>query len=217
VSRTALFNAAKAWDAEKVTALLKAEPELIRSRDARGRSALHICALSRWDGKSPSAHASIATARALIAAGEDVNVVHEIPDDGEMFPATPLWYALAWGRNLPLTKALLESGARPDWCLWTVVWSDEVIPLRLLLAAGSRTDLTFDGETPLLYAARLGREGPLRELVRAGARIDVKDRKGRSPLDHARRKRLSPSTLELLGGSPEPQKRPAVKRATRRG
>jgi ankyrin repeat protein len=139
VSRTALFNAARAWDAGKVTELLKKNPELIRTRDARGRSALHLCALRRWDGKSPSAHAAVATARALIAAGEDINVVHEIPDEGEIFPATPLWCAVAWGRNLPLTKMLLESGANPDWCLWAVVWSDEVIPLRMLLAAGSRS------------------------------------------------------------------------------
>ena len=35
-----------------------------------------------------------AMARALLAAGADVNAIHEISDDGELFHATALWQAL---------------------------------------------------------------------------------------------------------------------------
>jgi ankyrin repeat protein len=202
MSKTALFNAAKGWDAAAVAALLEQTPPLIAARDGSGRSALHVCARRQWDGKPATARAAIATARALIKAGEDVNVIHPIPDDGEVFPATPLWCAVAWGRNPPLVKALLKEGANPDHCLAAVVWANDVPLARVLLKAGSNTGLCFGGETPLHYAARLAREPVLLELVRAGADIHVKDSKGRTPLDYARKKRLSPKVRAALGESP---------------
>jgi uncharacterized protein len=199
MSRTALFNAVKDWDAAKVAQLLKDDPGLIRARDARGRCALHVCARRQWDGKPATARASIASARALIRGGEDVNVIHEIPDDGEIFRATPLWYAVAWGHNAPLVKALLAAGANPDNCLFAVVWSGDLTLARMLLKAGSRTELEFGGETPLLYAARLAREPLILELLRAGANVHVTDKKGLSPLDYASKKRLSSKVRAALG------------------
>lgn len=202
MSKTALFNAAKAWDAPTVAALLTTDPGLIQARDPKGRSALHVCARRQWDGKPASARASIATARALIAVGADINVIHEIPDDGEIFRATPLWCAVAWGRNASLVKMLLAAGANPDGCLWAVVWSGDLSLARMLLKAGSRTELIFGGETPLLYAARLAREPLVLELVRAGANIHATDSKGLTSLDHARKKRLSPKVRAFLGEEP---------------
>ena len=199
MSKTALFKAAAAWDAPEVARLLSDDPSLSHSRDAKGRTALHICARRRWDGKVPTGNSSIATARALLRAGVELNAVYEIPDDGDLFPATALWCAVAWGRNVPLVRDLLKRGANPDHCLAAVVWANDAPLARLLLKAGSRTELTFGGETPLHYAARLGREKLIEELVAAGADIRATDSKGRTALEYARRKRLGARALGILG------------------
>lgn len=202
-TKAALFGAALSWDAAAVEELLKEAPELIKARDPRARSALHICARRKWDGKPATARASIATARALIAGGEDINVVQPIPDDGEIFPATALWHAAAWGRNMPLVKHLLKAGADPDHCLFAMVWANDVPMARALLKAGSGTELRGHGETPLIYAARLAREPVLFELVRFGADIHARDVKGKTALDYARKKRLSARARAALGGEPQ--------------
>lgn len=67
-------------------------------------------------------------------------------------------------------------------------------------ACGSRPNVCFDGETLLIYAARLGREQELLALVADGADITARDAKGRTVADHARRKRLPPAVLAVLGG-----------------
>jgi ankyrin repeat protein len=143
--------------------------------------------------------APIATARELLKAGLSINVTHEIPGDREVFLATPLWYAFARGQNGELARFFLKAGANPDDCLWTVIWSNEPELVRLLLDSGSKTEVRFDGETPLIYTARLGREKAVLELVAAGADIAARDSKGRTAAEHARRKRLSQAVLTALG------------------
>lgn len=200
MSKTALFDAAKRWDASRVAQLASQSPDLVGATDPRGRTALHLCAARPLEQAGDAAAASIATATALLRAGAKLDAIHEIPDDGEIFRATPLWYAVARGKNLPLVKALLQAGANPDHCLWAAVWADDEPMILALLKAGSRTELRFDGETPLLYAARLGREAVIPSLVRADASLAARDAKGMTPLDHAMRKRLSDKTIAALGG-----------------
>lgn len=199
MSRTALFAAARDWQSALVRRLLARSPELLAARDPRGRTAFHVSAGAPASGTPARLPASIATARAFLEAGADIDVVHEIADGREVFRATPLWYALARGRNARLAHFLLEAGANPDHCLWTVIWSNEPHLLRLLLRAGSRTDVRFDGQTPLIYAARLGREKAVLELVAAGADVTARDAKGRTAADHALRNRLTPAILAALG------------------
>lgn len=199
MSKTALFAACKVWDANAAQAILAKNPDLVQARDARGRNALHLCAARALAaGQSPAA--SLETAKTLLDAGADVNAVHEIPDDGEIFPATALWYALARGQNRALASFLLSAGANADHCLWAAVWAGDIESARMLLQAGSKTELRFAGETPLLYAARLGREDMVLELVRANADKMVRDSKGRSPLDYALTKKLRPGVIAALGG-----------------
>lgn len=204
MSKTALFTAAKAWDARAVQRLLASAPDLAHARDAKGRNALHLCAAVPTATAAAKPDAAIATAKALLRAGIDLDSVHEIPDGDEVFPATPLWYALARGRNRPLARFFLNAGANPDHCLWAVIWFDEPDLVRLLLAAGSNASLRFDGETPLIYAARLGREKIVLDLVAAGADVGARDAKGRTAAEHARKKRLSHAVLVALGDAQPP-------------
>ena len=53
-------------------------------------------------------------------------------DEGD-FRATPLWFAVARGENLPLAQFLLERGADPGYSLWAVVWRDHECFCRALL------------------------------------------------------------------------------------
>lgn len=217
VSKTAFFTAVKAWDARAVRGMLATAPELAAARDARGRTALHLCAAvpAATSGATPAA--AVATARALLQAGLELDAVHEIPDDQEIFPATALWYALARGRNRALVRLFLKAGASPQHCLWPVIWFDEPDLVRLLLAAGSRTTVVFGGETPLHYAARLGRERVVRELIAAGADVAARDAKGRTAAAHARRKRLSRDVLAALGDERAAGAAPDLGRRGRRG
>ncbi|HEV7671767.1 MAG TPA: hypothetical protein VGS22_24870 [Thermoanaerobaculia bacterium] len=202
MSKTKLFALARAWDSAAVRQLLVESPDLVGARDAKGRTALHYCAGAPASSEGASARASVATARELLKAGADLNAVHEIPDHGEIFPATPLWYALARGRNGSLAEFLLQQGADPDHCLWTVIWFDEAEWVRKLLAAGSKTEIRAEGATPLIYAARLGREKAILHLVAAGANTGARDAQGRTAADLARKKRLSPAILAALDGEP---------------
>ena len=200
MSKTALFKACKAWDDKAAGMILAADPALIHALDAKGRTALHLCAGVPLTAER-SAEAAVATAKVLLSAGAEINAIQEIPDDGEIFPATPLWYAVSWGKNLPLAAHLLAAGADPDNCLFAVVWSGDLDLLRLLLRAGSDTELRFGGETPLHYAARLGRIEAVLALIGAGARTDARDRKGMTPLDHARKKQLGSRVIAAMRAS----------------
>ena len=68
LSRTALFDAAKRWDAATVAALLKAAPDLVNATDRQGRTALHIaCAVKPAKGLGEPD--GIKTVTALLKAG----------------------------------------------------------------------------------------------------------------------------------------------------
>jgi uncharacterized protein len=196
MSKTALFKAAKEWDAPEARRLLAAQPALAQALDPAGRTALHLCA-GQPLAERPGA-ASVATAKALIAGGTALETVQPIADDGEIFPATALWYAVARGRNPDLVAFLLKQGANPDHCLWATAWANDAGLTRMLLKAGARTELRFDGETPLVYAARLGREAAILALVAGGADIRAVGKKGRTPHELARKKRVASAVLAKL-------------------
>ena len=192
------LEAVKRWDSVVVAEALRAHPALARASDQRGRSALHLCAGSTAKRAHRPTSASIATARALLKAGANLDAVHEMPDHGEPFPATALWHAIARGENRALARFLLREGISPDYCLWAVVWNDDVVTARLLYEHSANLDLTFDGETPLLYATRLRRTRMVKWLLRHGASPNIGDAESRTPLWYAVRRRYSLAEAEEL-------------------
>jgi uncharacterized protein len=199
MTKTALLNYAKDWNWKAITRLLEQDRSLAQVRDDKGWTPLHVCARRRCTD-SAQVPASIATARVLLAAGTDINATYEIGEGGEIFLASALWHAITWGRNQSLATFLLESGADPNHCLWAAVWADDARLVSALLKAGPRLEATVDGETPLLYATRLGREAIALQLIYAGANRGAVDRKGKSALDHALKKRLGAGAIKALGG-----------------
>jgi ankyrin repeat protein len=97
-SKTALFEAAKRWDATAVTALLKAAPALVHATDPKGRMALHIaCAVP--PGPKLGEPNGIATVTALLKAGADLEAHVPMPAEEGDFRANPVWYAARAART----------------------------------------------------------------------------------------------------------------------
>ena len=118
-------------------------------------------------------------------------------DEGD-FRATPLWYAVARGENLPLVRFLLRHGADASYSLWAAVWRDDDALCRQLLKAKPRLNLRAHGETPLFYAARLKRLKTLDLLIKAGADPRIRDNHGRDAADIARARHLPGDFIRRL-------------------
>jgi uncharacterized protein len=178
----ALIAASEKGDLPAVERLL-AEGAEVKARDGRGRTAL----LAATHGN----HAGVA--RVLIAAGADVNAKDNMED-------SPYLYAGAEGRIEILTMTL---AAGADLKATNRYGGTALIPaahhghpeaVRILLATAIDKDhVNKLGWTALLEAVILGDGGPthteiLRLLVEAGASVNLADRDGVTPLQHARRR-----------------------------
>jgi ankyrin repeat protein len=189
-SKTAMFDAAKAWDLGEVQALVKASPQLAHATDARGRTALHLaCAVKPGSRMLGEPH-GIKTVTALLEAGSGLEVAVPMDADEGDFRATPLWYAVARGENLPLVLSLLKRGADASSSLWAAVWRDDDVLCRHLLKSQPRLNLRAHGETPIFYAARLRRLKTLGLLIEAAANPAIADRQGRDAVEIAQARRL---------------------------
>jgi uncharacterized protein len=197
-TKTALFAAAKRWDAAAVAAILAVAPRLVMASDPRGRMALHLACAVKPAGSGLAEPDGTQTAAALLAAGADLEAgVPKDADEGD-FRATPVWYAAARGENLALVRFLLARGADASPCLWAAVWRDDAVLCAALLAAKPRLNLIAHGETPLFSAARLKRLKTLDLLIEAGADPSIPDRQGRDAVAIARARRLSKEVVARL-------------------
>ena len=154
----------------------------VTARDGRGRTAL-LAATHRNH---------VAVARALIAAGADVNAKDDIED-------SPYLYAGAEGRieilRLTLPSADLKATNRyGGTALIPAAHHGHPEAVRILLATAIDKDhVNKLGWTALLEAVILGDGGPVhteivRLLVAAGANLNLADRDGVTPLAHAKRR-----------------------------
>jgi ankyrin repeat protein len=197
-SKTALFAAAKRWDAASAKKILTGPPDLIAANDPKGRTALHLaCAVKPGDFGLGEPH-GIATVTALLDAGAGLETEVPMDEDEGDFRATPLWYAVARGENLPLVQFLLGRGADASYSLWAAVWRDDPILCQALLNTKPWLNLRAHGETPLFYAARLQRLKALDCLIDAGADPTIPDPQGRNAIDIARARRLPRPIIERL-------------------
>jgi ankyrin repeat protein len=174
-----LVAAAERGDLAALRQLLAAGGGL-EERDSRGRTALLA-----------ATHANrVEAARVLIAAGADVNAKDGLRDSAFL-------YAGAEGRNeilrMTLPRADLASVNRyGGTALIPAAHHGHVETVRILLGTAIDIDHVNDlGWTALLEAVILGDGGKAHTaivelLVRAGARTDIADRQGVTPLAHAR-------------------------------
>jgi ankyrin repeat protein len=197
-SKTAVFDACKAWNVAATRALLQVSPGLASAADSKGRTALHLACAVRPGGAALGEADGVATVTVLLEAGADLEAEVPMNEDEGDFRATPLWYAVARGENLPLAQFLLRRGADASYSLWAAVWRDDAALCRALLQTKPRLDLRAHGETPIFYAARLKRVKTLDLLIDAGADPTIADDRGRNALDIAQARRLPEAVIERL-------------------
>jgi hypothetical protein len=197
-SKSALFAAAKAWDAAAVGRMLKQAPELMEATDPGGRRPLHIACAVKPGGDSLHEPNGIKTVTALLNNAALLEAEVPMGEDEGDFRATPVWYAVARGENLPLVRFLLRRGADASYSLWAAVWRDDDRLLRDLLKARPRLNLRAHGETPIFYAARLKRLRTLDLLIEAGADPSIADCRGRDAVEIARLRRLPKDMVARL-------------------
>lgn len=196
VSKTGFTRLVRKFDNTGARAALSERPDLLEHRDRRGRNWLHLTAsVSVPDHPELEVAGSLALAELFIDAG--------LPMDGPAFvegtwAATPLWYAVARGRNEPLVRWLLDAGASPEHCLWAAAFRDDETMLRLLVARGASLEAVAEGETPLLGAVKVSRFRAAAVLLELGADPDFVDTSGRTALHYMLKKGSDPEQVALF-------------------
>src|SRR4051794_17344180 len=127
VSKTSLSESVRAHRWREVGEGLAARADLLHATDEKGRNWLHHCCRSPLGARDPVD--SIRLADLLL----DLGLGLETPafTEGE-WRATPLWFAISWGRNLPLAEHLLRLGSTPLYCLFAAIWNEDRAAIRLL-------------------------------------------------------------------------------------
>ena len=181
-----LIAAVKKVNLKAIQAALAAGASL-EARDAEGRTPLlALC----WSGSGRAKHSNTATSAALLLIERGANV-RAMDDD----KATALHWA-ASSHAVRVIDALVAKGARVTkdvrrqtplfYCIDrrgrdrdTGLWD------RLLEIGCQLEDRNDDGQTPLIYAATYGNYDAVKYLLAKGAKLQVKDAKGKSALDRA--------------------------------
>jgi uncharacterized protein len=174
ISKTRMLELVKAHAARDVAAALQDNPALRAFRDKRGRGLLHLCCGVNVKERRMKPAASVRTAEALLAAGLGLN---DAAFTEEGFRATPLWYAISWGRNLTLAEFLLERGSDPNYCAWAAAFNDDVAALRLLARYGAPLDASAEDASPFLFAVQWSRFAAAEALLKLGADVNFQNSK----------------------------------------
>lgn len=196
VSKTKMTSLVRTFAATDVDAALETSPDLAGVRDARGRNWLHLCCGVDIRGKAPAAEQSVRTAGVLLAHGLDLDAEAFTED---AWKATPLWFAIARGRNLLLAEYLLEHGCDPNYALWAAAFNDDLEAIDLLVGFGAIVDdPSVPDETPFLAAVKVSHFEPADRLLDHGADVNVQDPKGMTALHYMLKKQSDKAHFEML-------------------
>ena len=196
-SRTALTESVKGFRHREVAAALAENEELLAWRDTRGRSWLHLCCATDPSRGGRRAADSVRTADVLLEAGLDID---EPAFREGSWQATPLWFAVARGRNPVLVKALLERGAEPNHCLWAAAFNSDLRAIDRLVAAGAEIDPVTEGETPFLGAVKTSHFDAAKRLLKHGASPDFRDARGMTALHYMLKKSSDIEDFRMVVG-----------------
>jgi hypothetical protein len=174
ISKTSMLPLVRSFDWKGVEAGLNEKPELIGFRDDRGRNWLHICCATPVDGRHSTA--SIRTADVLLARG--IELKDHAFTEGR-WRATPVWYCIAFGRNLALAEHLMKLGASSQYSLYAAAYNRDADAIRLLVHYGADIEESAgDGATPLLGAIAWSHFEAAEALLQCGANVNAQDNRG---------------------------------------
>jgi hypothetical protein len=178
ISKTAMLPLVRELRWKEVRDGLIENPDLIGVRDKRGRTWLHLaCGVNKE--RAASARDGIKLVEILLERGLDLN---DAAFTEENFRATPLWYAIAFGKNLELARFLLKRGADPNSCMFAAAYNNDAAAIRLLAQYGADIDPETEGSTPLLFAVQWSRFKGAEELLKLGGDPNYQDSKGTTAL-----------------------------------
>src|SRR5262245_13098323 len=169
-------------------------PGLIGFRDEKGRNWLHLCCSVDIKKRGVKAADSIKTAAVLLKAGLDIN--QEAFSEGK-WKATPLWYSIAFGKNLALSKYLLKRGSDPNHCLWAAANNDAAAAIRLLIKYGAEDPSTEDASV-FLAAIYWNRFAAAEELLKLGADVNFQDPNKMTALHYVLKKGSDKRRIRML-------------------
>src|SRR5262245_25719806 len=180
----------RSMDSRGVARALKENAELLKYRDAKGRNWLHLCCGVDIGADQRKAADSIRTAEVLVDQG--LSIDQEAFTEGK-WRATPLWFAIARGRNLRLAEYLLKRGSNPNYCLWAAAFNRDIRAIRLLVRHGadvndSSVDDLAENESPFLGAIKWSHFEAAEELLKLGADVNYQDRRGMTALHYMLKK-----------------------------
>ena len=184
-SAATLLQAVDRREAELVAKILSAKPDL-EIKDGKGRTALMIATYNE-DNR---------IAEMLISAGSNVNAQDDMRN-------SPFLYAGASG-YLPILRMCLANGA--DFKIYNRYGGSALIPaaekghLEVVKILTATPNYPIDhinnlGWTALLEAIILGKEGEtqvaiVKTLVKAGSDVNIADKDGITPLQHAKNRSM---------------------------
>ena len=194
VSKTSMLPLVRAFDWKAVDAGLKEKPQLLKHRDERGRNWLHVCCATSLDGRDPKS--SIRTAEVLMAAGIDLRD-HAFTEG--RWRATPVWYCVAFGRNLKLAEHLMKLGASPQYSLYAAAYNRDTNAIRLLVRLGADIEeLSGQGETPFLGAIAWSHFEAASAMLACGANVNAQNDRGMTAAHMMLKKGSDYEHVELL-------------------
>ncbi len=193
-SKTSLLPLVRAFDWKAVDAALSEKPSLVQHRDERRRNWLHVCCASPLDGRDPKL--SIRTADVLMAHGIDLGD-HAFTEG--RWRATPVWFCVAFGRNLKLAEHLIKRGASPQYSLYAAAYNRDVDAIRLLVRNGADIEeLSGPGDTPLLGAIGWSHFEAAAAMLACGADVNAQNDRGMSAAHMMLKKGSDYEHFELL-------------------
>lgn len=203
MSKTAIIEAVQNLDLGTVQKLLDAKPSLLAVTDRQGRNLLHLACCVSCERLKVSEAVSARLVNFLLDRGMEI--------DEPMGPdaCTPLFFAVARGRNSTLVKLLIKRGASPGNApgggLFAAGWWEDLKNLDLLIRAGAKVDVVV-GVTPFFACWCWRRFEAAKFLALRGADVNHRDPKGRTALYHGVEKEFDPALLKWLvkrGASPD--------------
>lgn len=202
------IQAIKDLDLDKVREMTRKDPKWFRWSEPSGKNALHyLCGLNVSDDPA-KAGTSLEILEYLLKGGMEIDSIHRIEEKNcGYFPATPLWYAYAKGRNEKIYKYLLKKGANPDNCMWAISWCDDVEAAKLFIKHGAKL-----GENPGLNDLFLGAFAWRKYrfagwLLTEGAEVDAPGPRGMTALMFAVKRKEEDTIRMLLKYGADPDKK----------
>jgi len=191
-------KALRSFDLDAVKKLVEKNPAWLQWRDESGRNALHIVCNKNPGKEKKTAKSALRVVQWLIKKGMDINSIHEIPDAGNIFRATPLWHAYAKGRNEAVYTWLIKNGADPEGCMWAIAWNDDVKAAKLFSSHGARTTNLPGTDDPFCAAFLWKRFKVAKWFLDHGADINFADKHGNTVLYYAIKRKFDFEQIVFL-------------------